>query len=84
LAWNFFETGETITYGALDRAVDRMAAALAQFGVGRAMRVGVMLPNCPQMPTTWLALARIGAVMVPVNLRYTGRELAYVLGDAEA
>ncbi|WP_163574439.1 AMP-binding protein, partial [Klebsiella pneumoniae] len=65
LAWNFFETGETITYGALDRAVDRMAAALATFGVGRGMRVGVMLPNCPQMPTTWLALARIGAVMVP-------------------
>ncbi|QCI63965.1 class I adenylate-forming enzyme family protein [Phreatobacter stygius] len=84
LAWNFFETGETITYRALDGAVDRMAAALAKFGVGRGTRVGVMLPNCPQMPTTWLALARIGAVMVPVNLRYTGRELAYVLGDAEA
>lgn len=84
LAWNFFETGETISYGALDRAVDRMAAALAAFGVSRGMRVGVMLPNCPQMPTAWLALARIGAVMVPVNLRYTGRELAYVLGDAEA
>lgn len=84
IAWNFFETGETITYGALDAAVDRLAAALSRFGVARGMRVGVMLPNCPEMPTAWLALARIGAVMVPVNLRYTGRELAYVLGDAEA
>jgi long-chain acyl-CoA synthetase len=84
LAWNFFETGETISYAALDAAVDRMAAALAGFGIARGMRVGVMLPNCPEMPITWLALARIGAVMVPVNLRYTGRELAYVLGDAVA
>ena len=84
LAWNFFETSETITYAALDRAVDRMAVALASFGVTRGMKVGVMLPNCPQMPIVWLGLARIGAVMVPVNLRYTGRELAYVLGDAGA
>ena len=84
LAWNFFETGETITYAALDKAVDRMAVALASFGVTRGMKVGVMLPNCPQMAIVWLGLARIGAVMVPVNLRYTGRELAYVLGDAGA
>lgn len=84
LAWNFFESGETITYAALDAAVDRMAVALDSFGVTRGMRVGVMLPNCPQMPIVWLALARIGAAMVPVNLRYTGRELAYVLGDAGA
>lgn len=84
LAWNFFESGETITYAALDVAVDRMAVGLVSFGVSRGMKVGVMLPNCPQMPIVWLALARIGAVMVPVNLRYTGRELAYVLGDAGA
>lgn len=84
LVWNFFESGETITYTALDEAVDRMAVALDSFGVTHGMRVGVMLPNCPQMPIVWLALARIGAVMVPVNLRYTGRELAYVLGDAGA
>ncbi len=84
LAWNFFESGETITYAALDLSVDRMAVALGSFGVSKGMKVGVMLPNCPEMPTVWLALARIGAVMVPVNLRYTGRELAYVLGDAGA
>lgn len=84
LAWNFFETGQTITYAELRRQVDRIAAALARFGVRHGSRVGVMLPNCPDMPLVWLSLARIGAVMVPVNLRYTGRELAYVLGDAEA
>lgn len=84
LAWNFFETGQTITYAALRRQVDRMAEALSRFGIGHGSRVGVMLPNCPDMPLVWLSLARIGAVMVPVNLRYTGRELAYVLGDARA
>jgi len=47
LAWNFFETGETITYAALDEAVDRMAVALLSFGVTRGMKVGVMLPHSP-------------------------------------
>ena len=32
---------------------------------------------------TWLALARLGAVMVPVNKRYTARELAYTLTDSD-
>ena len=35
------------------------------------------------MPTTWLALARLGAVMVPINIAYTPREMSYVVGDAE-
>ena len=30
-----------------------------------------MLPNIAAMPTTWLALARLGAVMVPMNIAYT-------------
>ena len=33
--------------------------------------VAVMLPNVAAIPFTWLALARIGAVMVPVNVGYT-------------
>ena len=43
-----------------------------------------MLPNVMAMPLTWLALARLGAVMVPVNTRYTGRELHLLLADSEA
>jgi crotonobetaine/carnitine-CoA ligase len=36
------------------------------------------------MPITWLALARLGAAMVPVNVRSTGRELHYALTDSGA
>jgi crotonobetaine/carnitine-CoA ligase len=84
LAWNFFESGETITYRQLVREVNRTANALRAWGVARGDHLAVMLPNCPQMPTIWLALARLGAVMVPVNVRYTRRELRYILDDSEA
>src|SRR6187397_2272295 len=83
LAWNFFEAGETITYGELRKRVDRIARGLQRVGVTRGMHVGVMLPNIPQMPLTWLALTRIGAVMVPMNIAYTAREITYVIENGD-
>ena len=44
-------------------------------GVGKGTHVALMLPNLSAYPVTWLALATLGAVMVPVNNRYTAREL---------
>ena len=71
-AWHFIASGRTITYAALLEQVERLAAGLASLGVRRGDHVAVMLSNVPEMPATWLELGRIGAVMVPVNVRYTG------------
>lgn len=84
VALHFIATGEELTYAALRQAVNRTANGLRAAGVVPGARVAVMLPNLPAMPITWLALARLGAVMVPVNTRYTGHELDYVLGDSGA
>lgn len=83
-AWHFFESGERMTFGQLRQEVNRLANGLSAIGVTPGSHVGVMLPNVPALPLTWLALARIGAVMVPVNVRYTAHELEYVLDDSEA
>ncbi len=85
LAWNFFETGATITYAELRELVDDLATGMAAAGIIHATHVGVMLSNVPEFPTTWLALMRIGAVMVPINVNYTAREVSYVVenGDVE-
>ena len=84
VAWNFFEAGESITYAALRRQVNGLAHGLLSRGVRKGTHVAVMLPNLPAMPKTWLALARLGAVMVPVNPAYTARELAYVVNDSDS
>ena len=84
VAWNFFEAGESITYAALRRQVNGLANGLLSRGVHKGTHVAVMLPNLPAMPKTWLALARLGAVMVPVNPAYTARELAYVVNDSNS
>lgn len=83
-AWRFIANDEAITYRELRDAVNRLANGLAAAGVRPGTHVGVMLPNISAMPLTWLALARLGAVMIPVNTRYTGRELHYCLEDGRA
>ena len=84
LAWNFFETEETLTYREVVDGVNRLASSFNRLGITKGTHVGVMLPNKAAFPLTWLALGRLGAVMIPVNIGYTGRELDYVLNDGDA
>ena len=82
--FNYFEQGERLSFAETRERVRRLAGAFAGIGIGKGTHVAVMLPNLPAYPLTWLALATLGAVMVPVNNRYTARELLYVLEDAHA
>ncbi|RZI78279.1 MAG: AMP-binding protein [Variovorax sp.] len=82
--WNFFESEEQISYREAQRHVHGLARSLSAIGIRKGTHVAVMLPNVAAFPLTWLAIGTIGAVMVPVNVGYQPRELAYVLKDSEA
>jgi len=84
LAWVFFDSNETLTRRNVFDRITRLASSLYGIGVGKGTHVAVALPNVSAFPITWLALACLGAVMVPVNTRYTAAELGYVLNDADA
>ena len=58
--------------------------ALAGLGVRRHDRVAVLLPNIPDFPLVWLALARLGAAMVPINANYRSHDAGHVLSDSGA
>ncbi|TDC82254.1 AMP-binding protein [Actinomadura sp. 7K507] len=78
-----FRDGE-ITYGEVDAAADRMARRLAGAGIGRGDHVGVMLPNCADFVHLIFALARLGAVAVPINIAYRGELLRHVLDSSDS
>lgn len=84
IAIDVFERGERATYSEMDRSSNKYAHALRTFGVRKGDRIGVMLPNRIEFPLLWFALAKLGAVMVPINMRYTPREIEYVLSDTQA
>ena len=76
--------GEELTYGGFHGHVLRCARGLRRRGVKAGSHVAVMLPNVPAILIAWMALARLGAVMVSVNPRITPRELAFALDRSDS
>lgn len=72
-----------LTYGGLFAAADALAAGLAAWGLRKGDRVAFLLGNRPELVVAYLAVIRLGAVMVPINLAYRRREIAHMLQDAE-
>jgi carnitine-CoA ligase len=76
--------GVRFSFSELNTRVNQFANALKQAGIERGHHVSVMLPNCSEFPLIWLALAKLGAVMVPVNIRYQVKDLEYILNDSDS
>ncbi len=64
--------------------VDRVARGLIQAGVKPGDKVAIWLLNCPEWIFAMLALAKIGAVHVPINTRFRTVDLAQVLARSDA
>jgi crotonobetaine/carnitine-CoA ligase len=73
-----------ITFAQLDERTDRLAAGLAALGVGRGTMVATILPNRIETVEILLAVAKLGAVQVPLNYWLKGEFLRYQLGDCGA
>ena len=63
------------TYREFDEVVTRMGATLAASGVTPGSPVHVVLRNCPAFIAIWLACARSGAWIVPVDPTSTARDI---------
>jgi crotonobetaine/carnitine-CoA ligase len=83
-AWVFDAGGQRLTFGEVDRRSTEFAVALRALGVGTGERVAVMLRNQPEFPLLWLALAKIGAALVPLNVNYRELDGGHVLAHSGA
>ena len=70
------------SYEAFSARVHALARALLARGVGHGDRVGVMAENSADFVALFFALARLGAVLVPVNPDFSVREAGYILQHA--
>jgi acyl-CoA synthetase (AMP-forming)/AMP-acid ligase II len=69
-------------YPAFAAATRRVAEGLARQGIGPGDSVALLLPNRPEVPVLLLALARLGAVAVPLDPRFGPEELVALLSRA--
>ncbi len=80
-------TENALTYGELAHRVRSLASFLTESLTGPRIshgdRVGVWLDNCAEVIIVHYACAKVGAIVVNLNIRLTSSELAYVLSDAD-
>jgi long-chain acyl-CoA synthetase len=76
--------GDTVlTYRELESHSARAARLLAELGVRRTDRVGIMMPNTVCFPVLYYGALRLGAIVVPMNPLLKSREIAHYVHDAD-
>lgn len=73
----------TWSWGEFASAAEQAARMLASRGIGKGDRLGLMAPNSDLSVLLFFGLARLGAVLVPVNPEFGVGEAGYVLTHAE-
>jgi len=73
-----------LNYGDLDKLVNRIAGNLAGLGVTAGDRVAILMANRCEYVGVVMAVARLGAISVPINIREQTPELEYVLNHCGA
>ena len=77
--------GDTrLTYRDFNCRINRLAHAFLEMGVGKGEKVALLMTNCNQYLECYFALAKIGAVAVPVNFRLHPDEITYIVNNADA
>ncbi|QRE82661.1 AMP-binding protein [Rhodococcus ruber] len=77
-------TVRTLTYRELEAEVERAAAGLRELGVGRGDAVALFLPMIPEAVVSVYAVARLGAVLVPLFSGFAPSAIASRIQDADA
>ncbi|WP_046727345.1 AMP-binding protein [Streptomyces humi] len=80
----FHQGHRVFTHGEVHELGARTATVLAEHGVGPGDRVVLALPDSIAWVVAFLALARLGAVAVPVNPELPAADHAFMAADTEA
>ncbi|TEX51804.1 MAG: hypothetical protein B7C55_03630 [Actinomycetales bacterium mxb001] len=78
------EASATLTFAEVAEGVEHVARHLQARGIAAGDRVAVMLHNRPEYALTWLALARLGAAMVPLGIKSRHDDAAWILTKSRA
>jgi len=78
------ENNVSLTYAEVDEVVNRIASALAKLGISQGDKVILYIPNTKEFVFSYFAVVRLGAIVVPVNVRLATEEVRYIIQHCEA
>lgn len=67
------------TYSEFNEEINKAANLFLELGIKKNDKVAIQLHNCPEFLMCWFGIAKIGAVMVPLNTHYTQEESEYII-----
>lgn len=73
-----------LTYAQVDAGANQVANLLVTNGIAPGDRVALSMPNLPQFAMAYYGILKTGATVVPLNVLFKGREVAYHLEDSGA
>jgi len=76
--------GQSVSYGEMNQKVDCLAHGLSRLGLKAGDACVLMMPNSLNWIFIYYALAKMGAVVVPVNFLYRQGELEHIFADSGA
>ena len=74
----------TYTYPQLNRRTNQLAHSLLGLGLAKGDKVAVLLENCLEIVEIYLATAKTGLIIVPINFRLSSDEVEYIANNSDA
>jgi acyl-CoA synthetase (AMP-forming)/AMP-acid ligase II len=78
------DSSRSFTYPELNQRVNRLANGLLSLGLNKGDKVAVFMENSIEIVEIFLATAKTGIVMVPINFRLLGKDVAYIVDNSDA
>ncbi|MHC4104800.1 MAG: AMP-binding protein, partial [Planctomycetota bacterium] len=72
-----------LTYRVFNRRVNRLANTLLKMGISKGNKIATVLPNCLELLEIYWAVAKIGAVVVPLSPLLREKALTTLLNDSD-
>jgi acyl-CoA synthetase (AMP-forming)/AMP-acid ligase II len=78
------DKNRSFTYPELNKRVNKLAYSLLSLGLKKGDKVAVLLENSIEIVEAYLATAKTGLVIVPINFRLAAKDIEYIVKNADA
>lgn len=81
---SFKDCDRSFTFPETNRRVNQLAHRLMGLGLKKGDKVAVLMDNCVEIIELYLAVAKTGIIIVPINFRLVGREVEFIVNNSDA
>lgn len=78
------DANRAFTYPQMNSRINKLANSLTSLGLQKGDKVAVLLENCIEICELFMATAKAGIIIVPINFRLVSAEVEYIVNNSDA